>query len=30
MVPNVNHHNILLGPGPGAGRVTRAIRAALD
>jgi lipase len=28
-VPNVNHYNILLGPGPGAGRVTRAIRAAL-
>jgi lipase len=28
-VANVNHYNILLGPGPGAGRVTRAIRAAL-
>jgi lipase len=29
MVPDVNHYNILLGPGPGAGRVTSAIRAAL-
>jgi hypothetical protein len=28
-VDDVNHYSILLGPGPGAGRVTRAIRRAL-
>jgi lipase len=30
LVPDVNHYNILLGPGPGAGKVSDAIRAALD
>jgi hypothetical protein len=29
-VDDVNHYSILLGPGPGAGRVTDAIRGALD
>jgi pimeloyl-ACP methyl ester carboxylesterase len=30
MVPDVNHYNILLGPGPGSGRVASSIRSALD
>ena len=29
-VADVNHYSILLGPGPGAGRVTSAIRSALE
>jgi hypothetical protein len=29
-VPDVNHYNILLGAGGGAGRVAEAVRSALD